>query len=107
LTLGEADPILEGAGRKFPAATTDTSSVKPSSDVIARQLGDSAVLIRMRTSRIYELNATGARIWELLSQGASRESAVEALLAEFHIERPEAEVAVDELVGSLRSEGLL
>lgn len=81
--------------------------MKPASDIIARNLGDSAVLIRMDTSRIYELNETGARIWELLKQHASRESAVDGLLSEFQIERAEAESAVDELLAMLRSEGLV
>ena len=81
--------------------------MQPASDIIARKLGESAVLIRMRTSRIYELNATGARIWELLKQHTSRDTVIEALLEEFHIERHDAEAAVDELLETLRSEGLI
>ena len=87
--------------------SSDNSVVRPASDVIARQLGTSAVLIRMRTSRIYELNETGARIWELLKQHATRGSAVDGLLDEFQIDRAEAEAAVDEVIAMLRSEGLL
>jgi hypothetical protein len=85
----------------------DNSVVRPSSDIIARKLGESAVLIRMRTSRIYELNATGARIWELLKQHSRRDTVVESLCDEFHIDRREAEAAVDELIETLRGEGLL
>jgi len=87
--------------------SSDNAIVRPASDIIARQLGASAVLIRMRTSRIYELNETGARIWELLKEHATRESAVEGLLSEFEIDRADAEAAVDELIAMLRSEGLL
>jgi len=87
--------------------SSDNPIVRPASDIIARQLGASAVLIRMRTSRIYELNETGARIWELLKEHATREAAVDGLLAEFQIDRADAEAAVDELIGVLRSEGLL
>ena len=85
----------------------DNTVVQPASDIVARKLGESAVLIRMRTSRIYELNATGARIWELLKQHTNRETVIEALLDEFHIERRDAEAAVDELIETLRAEGLI
>jgi len=92
---------------KSKAQSSDNSVVRPASDIIARRLGASAVLIRMRTSRIYELNETGARIWELLKQHATRESAVDGILAEFQIGRADAEAAVDELIVMLRAEGLL
>jgi hypothetical protein len=89
------------------AKPADNTVVRPASDIIARKLSESAVLIRMRTSRIYELNATGARIWELLKQHTRRETVVESLLEEFHIERGDAEAAVDELIETLRGEGLV
>ncbi|MBS1819444.1 MAG: PqqD family protein [Acidobacteria bacterium] len=80
--------------------------VRPA-DVIARRLGESAVLIRMRTSRIYQLNVTGARIWELLQQHASRDAVLDELLAEFEVSREDAATAVDHLIADLRAEGLL
>ena len=92
---------------KSTGQSADNSIVRPASDIIARQLGASAVLIRMRTSRIYELNETGARIWEHLKTHATRQSAVDGILAEFEIDRADAEAAVDELIAMLRSEGLL
>ena len=85
----------------------DKTPVIPPSDIIARQLGESAVLIRMKTSRIYELNATGARIWNLLKAHGSRDAAIDALIDEFQIERDDAAQAVDDLIESLRREGLL
>jgi hypothetical protein len=86
---------------------TEQAIVRPPADIIARRLGESAVLIRMRTSRIYELNATAARIWELLEQHATRAEVVNALLGEFDIERRDAESAVDDLLATLTAEGLL
>lgn len=87
--------------------STTKDVVKPASDVIARQLGDAAVLIRMRTSRIYELNSTGARIWDLVKEHARLDTVIDAVVDEFHVSRLEAEKAVTELVAVLRSEGLL
>jgi hypothetical protein len=81
------------------------SVLRPAADVIARRLGDSAVLIRLNTNRIYELNATGARIWELLAEGATREQVVDALGREF--DEGGIGAAVEELIGVLRTEGLV
>lgn len=76
------------------------------SDVVARRVGDSAVLVRLATNRIYELNATGARIWELLTQQKPRTEIIDVLEREFAADRPELEIAFDELIASLRAEGL-
>ena len=70
-------------------------------DVVARRLGESAVLIRMRTSRIYQLNETGARIWELLEQDASRDAVLDALLNEFDVSREDAASALDDLIAAV------
>ena len=77
------------------------------SDVVARRVGESTVLVRLATNRIYELNATGARIWELLTQQKSRTQIIDVLESEFAADRPELESAFDELIASLRTEGLV
>ena len=41
----------------------------PSADVVAEMTGDHMVLIHMQTNKIFELNRTGARVWELLGEG--------------------------------------
>jgi hypothetical protein len=61
----------------------------------------------MRTSRIYELNGTGARIWELLRGGNTREAAAGTLVTEFQIEPLQAKQAVDELADVIQAEGLI
>ena len=77
------------------------------SDVVARRVGDSAVLVRLATNKIYELNATGARIWELLTQQKTRTEILDVLEQEFAADRSELESAFDELIASLRAEGLV
>jgi len=78
----------------------------PPSDLIARRVGDTMVLIRLNTNRIYELNATGARIWELLKDGMTRAQVVETLSTEFDASRSEIQTAVDALLDSLRQQEL-
>jgi hypothetical protein len=81
--------------------------LRTASDVIARTLGESAVLIRLSTNRIYELNATGARVWDLVVKGATRDDIVAALQQEFEGDRVEISDAVDDLLANLRAEGLM
>jgi len=85
----------------------DPAVLRPASDIIARNLVESAVLIRLQTNKIYELNATGARIWDLLKAGCTEEQLVDALVAEFSVDRHDLSKAVAELVTSLRAEGLI
>lgn len=85
----------------------DQSLLRPSSDVVSRRLGDSAVLIRLSTSRIYELNATGARIWELIEHGATLDSVLDTLAREFHGARDRLQADVSDLVTTLSTHGLL
>ena len=81
--------------------------LEPPSDIVGRRLGDSTVLIRLHTNRIYELNATGARIWELIVEGVPLRQVVATLQREFDVDAGTAAEAVDELVVTLRREGLI
>jgi hypothetical protein len=81
--------------------------LRPASNVVARQLGDSAVLIHLATNRIYELNPTGARIWELVGAGTTIDAVLNTLRAEFDAPVETVESEVDDLVRNLMAEGLL
>jgi hypothetical protein len=80
--------------------------LRPASDVVARQLGESAVLIRLTTNRIYELNPTGALIWELVGTGTTVDAVLDTLRAEFDAPA-EIKSEVDDLLRNLMAEGLL
>ena len=80
--------------------------VRPAADVVARRLGDSAVLVRLTTNRIYELNTTGARVWELVQDGLTRDVLVGQLAAEFGGPADRLGGDVDELLSLLHAEGL-
>lgn len=87
----------------FPSPTT----VQPSPDVVSRRLGDTAVLVHLGTNRIFELNETGARVWELLSEGLSCDQILDRLVADFDVERDDADRALHELLRELSRESLL
>jgi len=76
-------------------------------DVIVRRMGGSAVLVNLSTNRIYELNETGTRIWELLERGHSSDEINDQLCAEFTVAPTEARGAYDKLIAELRDQGLV
>jgi hypothetical protein len=80
---------------------------KPTTDVVYRELADQAVLVHLRTNRIYSLNSTGARFWSLLALGGDRNTIERQLLAEFDISHEELRDEVDRLLASFQEEGLV
>jgi hypothetical protein len=81
--------------------------LKPAPDVLARRLPGGAVLVHMRTNRIFELNETGARIWELLHEGLDQQGLLTRLLEEFDVDADRAAAEVEAVLGQLGREGLV
>jgi len=81
--------------------------LRPRSGVVAREINDTAVLVHLETNLIYELNATGARVWALLQEGHDRSTICERLGTEFGAPAGEIEEAVDALLADLTREGLI
>jgi hypothetical protein len=84
-----------------------STTLKANPGVIAKRLDDVAVLVDVSTNRIFELNHTGARVWELMGEGFDKDQIVRHLAAEFEVDSPTAAKEVDGLLGRLRMEGLL
>ena len=80
---------------------------RPSPDVVSQELRGEAVLVHLRTNRIYALNATAARIWELLERGGSIGSVRRQLESEFEVEADRVERDVDDVLRWLRAERLV
>jgi Coenzyme PQQ synthesis protein D (PqqD) len=80
----------------------DAGRLRPSADAVTKRVGDEVVLVQLRTNRIYTLNRTGARLWELLEDGHDLDGAGERLRREFDVGedqlRDEMAALVDELV---------
>ena len=81
--------------------------LRPAEGVVAKEIGDSAVLIQLHSNRIFELNATAARVWSLLVQGSQRHEICARLHDEFSVSPDEVESTVDELLIELQREGLV
>lgn len=82
-------------------------SLRPGPDVIARRLGEAAVLVHLPSNRIFELNATGARIWDLLCEGLDAAQIQARLIEEFTVDAARAADELGDLLARLRDAGLL
>ena len=86
----------------------DTTALPvPSPDVVSRRLGDEVVLVHLQTNRIFALNPTGARFWELLLGGMSRAEIEATLGSEYAVPAEQVAAEIDILVGELRRERIV
>jgi hypothetical protein len=71
-------------------------------DVVAERVGDSLVLVHLETNRIYELNPTAARVFELMREGKDRAAIEAVLLEEFAVEPAALAASFDSFLAELR-----
>jgi hypothetical protein len=81
--------------------------IRVASDVVARRLDDEVVLVHLGTNRIYSLNATGGRYWELLEEGLGHEIIVRRMQAEFEVDQTMLEREIASITADLRRAGLV
>jgi hypothetical protein len=70
-------------------------------------MGDKMVLFHSRTNRFFELNRTGARLWEWLAEEPEPGRLVERLTAEFTVSASEAAAEVERWLQALCAEELV
>jgi hypothetical protein len=80
---------------------------RASPDTVAQRVGDEVVLVHVNTDKIFVLNRTGARLWELLASGLERKDIQQKMLQEFDVTEDQLTREVDALVASLREEQLI
>lgn len=90
-----------------PAAARPDGTFRISPDVIAQRLGDSVILVHMETDKIFELNRTGARLWELLTSGNTPAQAQLQMLREFDVDQPQLAQETAAILSSLLAERLV
>jgi hypothetical protein len=83
------------------------AKVRPDADVVAQRLGDEIVMVHLRTNQIFVLNRTGARFWELVSDGSDLDEAKEKMLAEFDVDEGALTAEIDAFVEALAKEQLI
>jgi hypothetical protein len=70
-------------------------------------LGDESVILSMKNSSYYGLNAVGASIWKLLQQQRRVSELRDAIVDEYDVDPGRCERDVLELLEKLRGEGLV
>jgi hypothetical protein len=88
------------------SASRSPGSIRRRPDVVARRVGETAVLVHLGSNRIYELNDTGTRIWELAGDGATVDGLIDRLEREFNVDRGQLASEVAMIVDDLVREGL-
>jgi hypothetical protein len=76
-------------------------------EVMARQVGEETVILHLTSGNYFGLNAVGARIWQLISQGMPRAAICEALLLDYDVAREDLERDIERLIQDLLSQGLI
>jgi hypothetical protein len=79
----------------------------PNPDVVFKRLEDRMVLVHLSTNQIFELNHTGARVWELLLDGISGDALVDRLTVEFEVDPSTLRTEIQALLSDLVEEGLI
>jgi hypothetical protein len=90
-----------------PSQSKNESALRPGANVVSRRLDDQTVLVNLRTNRIFELNRTGARLWELIKDAPAESEIVARLVAEFEVSEEQVAREVASLIESLLEEGLI
>jgi hypothetical protein len=72
-----------------------------------RRVEDEIVILDLNTSLYYSLNEVGARVWELLNEGHSREDVARSIVEEYDADHKAAAKDIDSLIKELSQEKLL
>ena len=77
------------------------------SQVMAREVGDELVILDLASGSYYGLDAIGARVWQLISEGKNLAQTIEVMLTEYEVERSQLESDLLALAERLTAQGLL
>ena len=84
------------------------AEIKLSQDQLEwRDVEGEIVALDLAAREYVSINRTGAAIWPLLVEGATREELAEKLIAQFEIERAQAVADAEAFVAQLAERGLL
>jgi hypothetical protein len=76
-------------------------------EVVSQRLGDELVIVHLRTNRIFMLNRTAARFWELLDGDSDLRTIKEKMVEEFDVDERQLEVEFDDFLAALSREQLV
>jgi hypothetical protein len=74
---------------------------------VHQRLEGEIVLVNLKTNRIFALNRTGARLWELLEAGCDRSEISRRMQTEFDVDAAQLDQEIEALLSSLIDEELV
>jgi hypothetical protein len=80
---------------------------RPTADVVSNCIGGETVLLHMRTGRIFRLNRTTSRVWELLIAGNDQDAIRRTISEEFGVGEVELASELQGVYALLQQEGLI
>lgn len=83
-----------------------SSQVRPAPNVLVRVVQGEAVVLDLNAERYLGFNAVGTRIWEVLTEAATIDDAIAALLEEFEVTEAQLRADVVAFVQKLLDAGL-
>ena len=83
------------------------STVAASTEQVSSELSGEVVILNLKAGVYHGLDATGARVWELLQQPRKVAEIRDVLLAEYDVEPERCERDLLELLADLAGNGLL
>jgi hypothetical protein len=84
-----------------------SDSVVPSTEVVAREVGDETMLLDLASGTYFGLDRVGARFWQLLEAGRSAADARDTILTEYDVERERLDRDLEALLDTLAENGLV
>ena len=86
--------------------------MKISEDFVLRRVANLWMVLPLKTDTVdfngmVRLNDSGAMLWKLLEQGASREELLQAMTEQYNVSREQAAQDLEEFIGILNQAGCL
>lgn len=86
--------------------------MKIKSGFVVREIAGQSVVVALGEASkafngIIKLNETGRIIWDMLTEGAEKSDVVDAILADYEIDRATVENDVDAIVATLKENNIL
>jgi hypothetical protein len=89
------------------AALSVHSIVVAASEQVSCPLGEESAILNLKNSMYYGMNPVGTRIWTLLKEPRSVQQLRDALLNEYDVDAALCERDLLDLLGKMKSEGLI
>lgn len=81
--------------------------IVPNEAVVAADVGNELVLLDIETGIYFGLDAVGARVWQMLTDGRARDEIVANLLQEYEVEEEQLRGDLEILLSQLAERGLV